>query len=237
MNKLLLIEDDTELAQLTRDYLQNHGFTVTIEADGGKAVSCIIKQQPDLVILDIMLPNKDGFRICREVREHASKAYTGPILMLTARDEDMDQLYGLQLGADDYVNKPAKPPLLLARIHALLRRSQPTNGSVTHATSLDFDELQIDTRCREVRVNNQAIALSTAEFNLLQLLAEYAGTVLSRDDILLHLRGIDYDGTDRSIDLRVSRLRQKLGHKNLIKTVRGKGYLFAAKPKMSNSSC
>ena len=230
MNKssILLIEDDPELADLTRDYLQSHNLIVHCEMDGANAVSRIINEQPDLVILDIMLPNKDGFSICREVRPK----YTGSILMLTARDEDIDQLLGLELGADDYVTKPVKPVLLLARIHTLLRRiqaPQPCHSS----TLLEFDLLKIDQSCREVSFEQHIIDLSTAEFDLLNLLAQYTGKVLSRDDISQHLRGIGYDGSNRTIDLRVSRLRQKLTHyfgdQTVIKTVRGAGYLFILK--------
>ena len=230
MNKptILLVEDDQELSDLTRDYLQNHSLAVNCEMDGKNAVSRIIKEQPDLVILDIMLPNKDGFTICREVRQQ----YTGLILMLTARDEDMDQLLGLELGADDYVTKPVKPVLLLARIHSLLRRMNlPQENSAP--TSLDFGLLNIEMSCREVSFDKQNIDLTTAEFDLFSLLAKHAGTVLSREKISQHLRGIGYDGSNRTIDLRISRLRQKLDvyldNQVVIKTVRGAGYLFVAK--------
>ncbi|HIO96904.1 MAG TPA: response regulator [Leucothrix sp.] len=225
MNKptILLVEDDQELADLTRDYLQNHSLSVACEMDGENAVSRIIKEQPDLVILDIMLPNKDGFTICREVRQK----YTGAILMLTARDEDMDQLLGLELGADDYVTKPVKPVLLLARIHSLLRRIHPANNT---ADSFKSGNLSIDKSRREVSFNKKYIDFTTAEFDLLLLLAQHAGTVLSREEIYQHLRGIGYDGSNRTIDLRISRLRQKLaeylGETTVIKTVRGAGYLF-----------
>lgn len=231
MNKarILLIEDDKELAELTFDYLQNHNLSVNIEHDGADAVARIISEQPDLVILDIMLPNKDGFSICREVRREQGTAnsYSGPILMLTARDEDMDQLLGLELGADDYVTKPVQPALLLARIHSLLRRASPAYSQAV--STLTFGELSIDSACREVSLAGKAIDLTTTEFDLLFLLAKYAGAVLSRDDISQHLRGFDYDGSDRTIDLRVSRLRNKLGLESIIKTVRGAGYLFINK--------
>lgn len=223
--KILLIEDDTELATLTQDYLQKNDMTVVIEADGKDAVERILAEQADCVLLDIMLPHKDGFAICKEVRNQ----YHGPILMLTARDEDMDQLLGLEFGADDYVCKPVHPRILLARIHTLLRRINPVIES-SDLTTLQFDKLLIETSSRQVFLNNQLIDFSTAEYDLLLLLAQNAGTVLSRDAILQHLRGIDFDGTDRSVDLRISRIRQKL-QKNTntqqrIKTVRGSGYLF-----------
>lgn len=215
---ILVIEDDQELAILTRDYLTNHGYRVSVERDGLQAVQRIVSEQPALVILDIMLPGKDGFAICREARYH----YQNPILMLTARDEDLDQLLGLELGADDYVTKPVQPRLLLARIHALLRRVTPQGATgIMH-----FDTLRIDLHGRAVTLQDQPVELTTAEFNLLALLAHHAGVILSRDDILQHLRGIDYDGSDRSIDLRISRLRRKLQGCSFIKTVRGAGYLF-----------
>lgn len=223
--KILLIEDDIELAALTQDYLQKNNMSVVIESDGKNAVERILNEQADCVLLDIMLPNKDGFTICKEVRDQ----YQGPILMLTARDEDMDQLLGLELGADDYISKPVHPRILLARIHTLLRRVNPV-VEATIVSSLQFDDLLIETGSRQVFHKNQLINLSTAEYDLLLLLAQHAGTVLSRDSILQHLRGIGYDGTDRSVDLRISRIRQKLQSKphtqERIKTVRGSGYLF-----------
>jgi len=226
-NRILLIEDDSELATLTSDYLTKHGFKVTLETDGGKAVERIIAEQADCVLLDIMLPNKDGFEICREARS----AYSGMMLMLTARDEDIDQLLGLELGADDYVCKPVQPRLLLARIHALLRRSAFSATDSLPDSSLQdmhFTNLCIQPGCRTVIAFDQVIDLTTAEYELLYLLACHAGKVLSRDDILLHLRGIGYDGADRSIDLRISRLRKKLNDTQRIKTVRGSGYLFSS---------
>lgn len=227
-HKILLIEDDTELATLTQGYLQKNNMEVLIEPDGKYAVERIIKEQADCVLLDIMLPNKDGFAICKEVRDR----YHGPILMLTARDEDMDQLLGLELGADDYISKPVHPRILLARIHTLLRRVNPVAQATVNntATALQFDNLLIETSARQVFLKNKLIDFSTAEYNLLLLLAENAGTVVSRDSIFQHLRGIDYDGTDRSIDLRISRIRHKLQNESnpqeRIKTVRGSGYLF-----------
>lgn len=226
---LLLVEDDESLAAVMREYLEKHGFQVEIEHRGDRAVKKIITIQPDLVILDIMLPGKDGFSVCREIRPN----YPGPVLMLTARDEDMDQVVGLELGADDYICKPVQPRLLLARIHAVLRRLRPGkhNNEPTSRSLFQFGGLVIDESSREVRKDNVLIYLTTAEFDLLLLLAAHTGEILSREDILLEIRGIDYDGIDRSIDLRISRLRKKLGddpeRPSLIKTVRGRGYLFA----------
>jgi len=165
-----------------------------IEADGKDAVERIISEQADCVLLDIMLPHKNGFEIYKEVRDR----YQGPILILTARDEDMDQLLGLELGADDYVCKPVHPRILLARIHTLLRRIKPSTTSESNSSTLQFDDLLIETYSRQIFFKNQLINFSTAEYDLLLLLARNAGIVLSRDAILQHLRGIGYDGTDRS---------------------------------------
>jgi DNA-binding response OmpR family regulator len=190
---------------------------------------------PDLVILDVMLPGKDGFEICRAVRAR----YQGVILMLTARDEDFDQILGLELGADDYIAKPVQPRLLLARIKALLRRSPSRRGRLpmrvpkrAEPAELALSAVFISARQRVPPAwGADCIDLTTAEFDLLWLLARHAGSVLSRDDLLQELRGIGFDGLDRSIDARISRLRRKLGddpeNPTRIKTVRGKGYLFS----------
>ena len=235
---ILLIEDDLELATLTQDYLEKNGMSISHEADGEYAVERTLKEQPDCLLLDIMLPNKDGFAICKELRNHKTP-YNNPILMLTARDEDMDQLLGLELGADDYISKPVHPRILLARIHALLRRSTQSHTSKQpqQTETLQFNALLIETGSRQVFIKNSHIELSTAEYDLLLLLAQNAGKVLSRDSILQHLRGIGYDGTNRSIDIRISRIRQKLQRNNkpveYIKTVRGSGYLFMLSESLS----
>jgi two-component system OmpR family response regulator/two-component system response regulator RstA len=225
---LLLVEDDEALAEVMQEYLEKHDFKVEIEHRGDRAVTKIRTMLPDLVILDIMLPVKDGFTVCREIRP----TYSGPVLMLTARDEDMDQVVGLELGADDYICKPVQPRLLLARIHAVLRRLRPGNHDKSAKRSrFEFGGLVINKSSREVIKNGLLVDLTTAEFDLLFLLANHAGKILSREAILQKIRGIDYDGIDRSIDLRISRLRKKLGDDpecpGLIKTVRGRGYLFA----------
>jgi len=183
------------------------------------------------VVLDLMLPGCDGFEICRNVRTQ----FSGPILMLTARGEDVDQIVGLELGADDYVTKPVQPRVLLARIRALLRRgmSNHTAPQVSaDARDMMFGTLVIRTAAREALLNNSRVDLTDNEYELLCLLARHAGEVLSRDAVLAALRKIDYDGQDRSVDLRVSRLRKKL-HDNptqptRIKTIRAKGYMFVA---------
>jgi two-component system OmpR family response regulator/two-component system response regulator RstA len=231
--RILLIEDDERLANLTAEYLRKNDFVVSIEGRGDTAEARILAEDPDLVILDVMLPGKDGFEVCRSVRAK----YQGVILMLTARDEDLDQILGLELGADDYIAKPVQPRLLLARIKALLRRAPVITTSpdgiadATGTTELSFGNFRISQQTRSTHLGDEAIDLTTAEFDLLWLLARHAGNILSRDDLLQQLRGIGFDGLDRSIDARISRLRRKLGddpdNPTRIKTVRGKGYLFS----------
>src|SRR5476651_2457667 len=224
--QILIVEDDERLAELTRDYLESNGLRVAVESDGALAAARIIAEQPDLVILDLMLPGEDGLSICRSVRER----YDGVILMLTARTDDLDQIQGLDLGADDYVCKPVRPRLLLARIRALLRRGEPLQGAEEKVRRLQFGPLLIDNALREAWLSGAGIELTSAEFDLLWLLVANAGRILSREEIFIALRGIGYDGQDRSIDVRISRIRPKIGddpiHPRLIKTVRSKGYLF-----------
>ena len=181
--------------------------------------------KPRLVILDLMLPGLDGLTVCRELR----KTFSGPILMLTAKNTDMDEVVGLTSGADDYVAKPADPMVLLARIHALLRRAE-SRAAESVAQELVCGALRLRRTSRQVWLGERPVALSTKEFALLALLMDEAGTVLSRDDLYQRTRGIEYDGLDRSIDVLVSRLRRKLGdtptQPEKIKTVWGQGYLL-----------
>ena len=226
--RILIVEDDQRLAELTREYLlSSGGFEVAIESDGAHAAARIIEERPDLVVLDLMLPGEDGLSICRRVRER----YDGPILMLTARADDLDQVLGLETGADDYVCKPVRPRLLLARIRALLRRRETAEAPVD-VKRLQFGPLVVDNALREAWLRGESIELTGAEFDLLWLLTSNAGRILSREEIFAQLRGIVYDGQDRSIDVRISRIRPKIGddpdHPRLIKTVRGKGYLFVS---------
>lgn len=235
--RILIVEDDERLADLTKEYLESNGLIVSVEPNGSKAVDRIQNEQPDLVVLDLMLPGEDGLSICRKVRPN----YAGPILMLTARTDDLDQVLGLEMGADDYMGKPVRPRVLLARIRALLRRIKeqppsagqsegPKESDSDEPVRLTFNTLVIDRSMREAWLGEESIDLTSAEFDLLWLLASSAGRVLSREEIFTALRGIEYDGQDRSIDVRVSRIRPKIGddpvHPRRIKTVRSKGYLF-----------
>ncbi|CAN5250193.1 response regulator transcription factor BfmR [soil metagenome] len=220
MYKILVVEDNKKLCQLICDYLIKQGFIVCAEARGDKAVYRILHENYDLIVLDINLPGLDGLQICKLIR----KDYAGIILMLTAREADEDQITGLELGADDYVNKPINPNVLLARIQLLLRRKNTTSAMIKQ---LKYGKLLINLESRTVIFNDKVIDMTSMEFELFSLLAINAGTVLNRDIIMKSLRGIDYDGVDRSIDLRISYLRNKFpGNAVRIKTLRGKGYVF-----------
>ena len=223
---ILLVEDDRELAELTRDFLENEGFVVWHEAEGKAARDRILASPPDLVILDIMLPGMNGYTVCRDVRPE----YDGPILFLTARDEELDEILGLEMGGDDYVTKPVRPQLLVARVRALLRRAVSTQRS-TASKRVRVGDLLVDANCREARMGERVVDLTTYEFDLLYYLANRAGEVVSRQDIYQALFNYDYDGLDRSVDVYISRLRQKLGGDNAtsvsIKTVRSVGYLLS----------
>lgn len=229
--RVMIVEDDIELARLTSEYLEKRGIQVTVEHRGDEALLRIQREQPHLVVLDVMLPGTDGFDICRELRAGGSDV---PIVMLTARDEDIDQVLGLEMGADDYLAKPVQPRVLLAHIKAILRRMSSPEKPADVGDTIQFGRLFISHHSREVKLGDAPVDLTTAEFDLLWLLATNAGRVLPRNEILKSLRGLDYDGIDRSIDSRVSRLRRKLGDDvsaaGHIKTVRPHGYLFSPNP-------
>lgn len=224
--RVLLVEDNARLAASIRDYLHKHEVEVHIESDGLAAAARIERLRPDLVILDLMLPGKDGLAICRELR----RTDNTPVLMLTAKGEDIDQVLGLEMGADDYVVKPVEPRVLLARIEAILRRARPAPGAAKEA-KLAAGRLEIDAGRRSAAIAGHSLELTTGDFDILWLLATRQGAVVTRDEILRVVRGIDYDGLDRSIDARICRLRKKLqdagGAESMIKTVRLRGYLLA----------
>ncbi len=223
---ILLVEDDRRLADLTAEYFRQNGFSVATESRGDRALARFRELAPRVVLLDLMLPGTDGLTICRELRQ----GFDGPILIFTARDSDIDQVIGLEAGADDYVAKPVDPMVLLARTRALLRRVEKTATAQAPAGDLEIGALRISETSQQVWLGEQPVDLTTQEFELLHLLARHAGKVLSRKEIFRQTRGIEYDGLDRSIDGRVSKLRKKLGDSSTtptrLKTVWGKGYLL-----------
>lgn len=225
-NLILVVEDDRRLAQLVKDFLENNEFQVVIEENGNRVIRQVQNVNPALIVLDLMLPGKDGLTLCKELRPQ----FKGPILMLTARDSDVDQVLGLEYGADDYVVKPAEPRVLLARIRALLRRYYQQDPR--EQVALDFGELSIQPSARKVLLAGQEIILSSHEYDLLFALAAQAGQILSREFLFNHIYHREYDGLDRTIDVRISQLRKKLNDNSenpmRIKTIWGKGYLFIA---------
>ncbi len=227
--RVLLVEDDEGLAGLIADYLGRNGLEIHWLRRGDAAVDRAQELMPDLLLLDVMLPGRDGFDICRELRARGS---TLPILFLTARDEDFDRVVGLELGADEFIPKPVQPRVLLAHVRAILRRAGMRAGATApRADTLAFGSLEIDVASRAARLAGRPVDLTSSEFDLLWLLARNAGKVLSRNDILNKLRSLDYDGSDRSVDCRIYRLRRKLGDladsAERIKTIRTVGYLFS----------
>lgn len=224
--KIFLAEDDRRLAGLVSDFLQGHGYDIVVEERGDAVETRVFRQEPDLLILDVGLPGKNGLDICRDIRTHFDR----PILILTARNSDADQILGLEYGADDYVIKPVDPEVLLARIKALLRRH--FNERDTIADTLQFNSLTIKCGQRQAQIADSTVALSSHEFDLLVELARNAGKVLSREHLFKTVYHREYDGLDRSVDVRVSQLRKKLNDDTespeRIKTVWGRGYLFVA---------
>ncbi len=230
MTKICIVEDDEKLASLVRKYLEQRDYEIDVIDDGNLAVDGILSTMPDMVILDLMLPGKDGLTICREIRQK----YEGRILFLTASEDDMDQVAGIELGADDFIVKPIQPRVLLARIRMLLRRTDPEANKQSLSDepkeALTFGKLIIQHSKRSVALAGNSVSLTTSEFDLLWLLASHAEEVLSRDYLYKQMRGIEYDGLDRAIDTKVANLRKKLGDNpslsRRIITVRGQGYLF-----------
>ena len=223
MAKVLLIDDDKKHAELLKNYLKQFGIALECAGDADEGMRKLSRTDPDLLLLDIMLPGRDGFDICRKVR----KSSEIPIIMLTARDDIVDRVSGLEIGADDYVGKPFEPRELVARIQTILRRSSSTDS---RNPVLQFDGIEIDLDAREVKVDDKPVLLTSMEFELLALLARRAGKKISRDDILNELRGIDAAMMTRAVDIMVSRLRNKLGDTikppRFIQTVWGTGYAF-----------
>ncbi len=228
---LLVVDDDPEIRALLRDYLDQNSFRTTTAADG-KAMWQALDQAPvDLVILDVMMPGDDGLVLCRNLRARSNI----PIIMLTARGEDMDRIIGLEMGADDYLPKPFNPRELLARIKVILRRARqtPANGFPESARAVRFANWTLDLAARHLKsAEGVVVSLSSGEFRLLQVFLEHPNRVLTRDQLLDFCQGRDWDPYDRSIDVQVSRLRRRLGDDakdpTIIKTVRGEGYLLTA---------
>ncbi|GLO60610.1 DNA-binding response regulator [Vibrio sp. MACH09] len=223
--KMIIVEDDPKLQLMLKTYFDKENFNTFVVSDGSAASKVILENNPDIVLLDLMLPGQDGLTICRQIRNQ----YQGKILMLTASDDDFDHVAALEIGADDFVTKPIKPRVLLARIRMLLRRSE-ASVSNSDASILQFGSLILNKSRRRCEYIGQEVVITDSEFDLLWLLASSNEEVLSRDVLTRALRGIEYNGIDRSIDNRIVNLRKKLGDDAIppkkIVTVRGKGYLF-----------
>jgi DNA-binding response OmpR family regulator len=229
---ILIVEDDISLAQWMEKYLVLKGFNVSVITRGDLAVDFIKEKNPDIVVLDGMLPGLDGFDVCKAVRPD----FTNAIIMVTARDEEIDEVLGLDAGADDYLTKPLRARALLSRIDKCLKRQSPIDlqesdlDNNDNGIKLTLGGFIIDSQARSVVLDEKVINISTNEFDLLWILAQRAGETVSRDDLMILLRGFEYDGFDRSVDLRISKLRKKLNDNASqpyrIKTIWGKGYLF-----------
>ncbi|MGQ9599554.1 MAG: response regulator transcription factor [Anaerolineae bacterium] len=219
---ILVVDDEANIRELARMYLEQDGYQVAVARDGAEALRQIQASRPALVILDLMLPEIDGWEVCRRVRAFSDL----PILMLTARDDDVDKIVGLELGADDYLTKPFNPRELVARVRAILRR---TERCVEQAESIAMGNVMIDPARREVTVDGQMVMLRAKEFDLLLALAEHPGIVLSREKLLELVWGYDFPGQTRTVDVHVAQLRGKLARSRvMIETVWGIGYRLVA---------
>jgi DNA-binding response OmpR family regulator len=222
MKTILVVDDAPNIVELVRLYLEGAGYATLVASDGPTALELHRKHRPDLVILDLMLPGMDGFEVCRAIRRDSDT----PVLMLTARTDDVDAIVGLELGADDYVTKPFNPRALVARVKAILRR---TDGTVRLGRPIEVGTLRLDPRRREVVVGERAVELRAREFDLLAALARDPGVVLSREALLEDVWGTDFAGETRTVDVHVSELRRKLGPDGpSIESVRGIGYRLIA---------
>jgi DNA-binding response OmpR family regulator len=225
--KILVVDDEQSIIDLLEYNLQQNGYQVVVAHDGHEALRLARAEQPDLIVLDLMLPGPDGFDVCRELRRESSPTLSGmPIIMLTARDEEVDRVVGLELGADDYVTKPFSVRELIARVKAVLRRVGSAEGDAS--VMYRVGSLEIDTLTREVRLEGTPLPLTRLEFDLLDTLARHAGQVLSREQLLDQVWSYDYYGDARAVDSAIKRLRAKLrearGDPDAISTVRGVGY-------------
>jgi DNA-binding response OmpR family regulator len=230
---LLMIEDDSRLAQMVVDYLGQSGYAVTHAPDGESGLEQMPLVMPELVMLDLMMPGIDGLEVCRRIRALPGNLGRVPVIMLTGKGDPMDRIVGLELGADDYLPKPFEPRELLARIRAVLRRrGDGGSSSITRSTPvLRFGSLEIDRDARTVQVDEQLCELTSYQFDLLVAMAERAGRVLTRDQIMEAVRGRELDAFDRSIDVHIGRIRQAIEadskEPKRILTVRGVGYVFS----------
>jgi DNA-binding response OmpR family regulator len=223
---VLLVDDDTELGELVREYLAREGFSLEVEGDGTRAVERALSGDYDLIVLDVMLPGVSGFDILRHLRA-ASRV---PVLMLTARGDDVDRIVGLELGADDYLPKPFNPQELVARIRAILRRAKPDLSSSKQTAPIVVGDVEMDVRARVVRRGQEVVNLTTVEFDLLEILLRAAGEVMGREKLTRDVLGREFSPFDRSIDTHVCNLRKKIGplpnDSERIKGVRGIGYIY-----------
>ncbi|MBU2548723.1 MAG: response regulator transcription factor [Proteobacteria bacterium] len=225
--RVLIIDDDIKLQRLLKDYLEGYGYRVATRPDGLEAMDAVLRETPDIIILDIMMPGKDGLEVLRDIRRQASV----PVIMLTAKGEDADRIVGLELGADDYLPKPFNPRELVARIKAVTRRAGGFGkGAGKAVTTISAGGLALDTSRKTLVAGDDEIELSGTEFRLLEMMMNRPDTIFSRDELLNYARGRDVEAFDRSIDVHVSNLRAKLKpypeHRERIKTVWGSGYMF-----------
>ena len=221
MKTILVVDDERNIVDLVRLYLEKEGFAVVTAVDGEAALVALDRHDPDLVVLDLMLPRLDGFEVCREIRRRGPT----PVLVLTARTDDVDAVVGLELGADDYVTKPFNPRVLVARVKAILRRTEATDRG---ERPLEVGTLRIDPRRRYVTVDGRPVELRAREFDLLVALARDPGIVHTRDALLERVWETDFSGETRTVDVHVAELRKKLGEAGpRIETVRGVGYRMA----------
>ena len=220
---ILVVDDEPKIVQLARDYLEKSGFKVLTSGDGQQALAITRQEHPDLIVLDLMLPGMDGLDVCRAIRRESDV----PIIMLTARAEETDQLIGLELGADDYITKPFSPRALVARVRALLRRTQ---GNLLQQETIRIGDLELDLRRKQLSLKGEIIHLTRSEFLLLETLAKHPGQPLSREQLLEKLHGVVFDGVDRSVDSHIKNLRRKIepdpADPIYIQTVYGFGYKF-----------
>lgn len=227
--QILVVDDEANIRDLARLYLQKEGYAVAVAADGEDALAKVKALSPALVVLDLMLPKVDGFEVCRRLRAESAET---AILMLTARDEDIDKIIGLEMGADDYMTKPFNPRELVARVRAILRRVQPAASADNNAT-LSLGNVTIDTAGRTVTVNDTVIEMRAKEFDLLVALVEHTNIVMTRDQLLDLVWGYEYYGHTRTVDVHIAHLRDRLSGSTLkIETVWGKGYKLVDPPKV-----